>query len=210
MIRPVALALLLLAAPAHAVTITEVSGPGGGSPLDPDPAAFQGFGPCGSGGSVINDGCSVAVKDASSRGLSGRFDPFGGSWIDSQDRPQIVWTIRQATPFNSVRFALTDAFDQGPNVGLGGASFFSLAAGDATWKIDQREPDGTLHWIDVLLEAPTTSTQLTFDTRLNDGWGVRQASVATVPLPAGGLLLLAAIGTLAGLRRRAVAVPAQG
>src|SRR4051812_32689102 len=101
------LVALLLAAPAHAVTITEVSGPGGGAPVDPDPTAFVGSGPCGSGGSVINDGCSVAVKDSDSPGLAGRFDPFGGSWIDSQDRPTIVWTVERGTPFTSVRFALT-------------------------------------------------------------------------------------------------------
>ena len=197
-----ALLALVVAAPAHAVTITEVSGPGRGSPVDPDPSAFAGSGPCGSGGSVINDGCSVAVKDRTSPGLSGRFDPFGGSWIDSQDRPTIVWTIAQATPFTSVRFALTDAFDQPDEARWGGASFFSLTAGDATWSIPEREADGTLHWLEVLLDAPTTRAEFTFATRLNDGWGVRQARVAPVALPAAGLMLLGGLAMLVGLRRR--------
>lgn len=201
MMRKTLLALLV-AAPAHAVTITEVAGPGRGSPVDPDPAAFQGFGPCGSGGSVINDGCSVVVKDATSPGLSGRFDPFGGSWIDSQDRPTIVWTIERAQPFTSVRFALTDAFDQPPEARWGGESFFSLTAGDATWSIPEREADGTLHWLEILLDAPTTRTELTFATRLNDGWGVREAQISAVPLPAAGLLLVGALAGLGALGRR--------
>lgn len=201
MMRKTLLALLV-AAPAHAVTITEVDGPGRGWPVDPNPTAFQGFGPCGSGGSVINDGCSVAVKDATSPRLSGRFDPFGGSWIDSQDRPTIVWTIEEAQPFTSVRFALTDAFDQPPEARWGGASFFSLTAGDATWSIPEREADGTLHWLEILLDAPTTRTELTFATRLNDGWGVREARISAVPLPAAGLLLLGGLAGLGALGRR--------
>ncbi len=209
MVRPLLFALFL-ATPCYAVTINEVSGPGRGSPLDPDPAAFTGFGPCGSGGSVINDGCSVAVKDSSSPGLSGRFDPFGGSWIDSQDRPTIVWAVERASPFTSVRFALTDAFDQPAEDRWGGESFFSITAGDATWTIPEREADGTLHWLEILLDAPTTRTELTFNTRLNDGWGVRGTSVSVAPvaLPATGLLLLGAIGAMAGLRRRTPAAQA--
>jgi hypothetical protein len=198
-----ALLALLLAAPAGAVTITEVSGPGSGSPMDMDPADFVGSGPCGSGGSVVNDGCSVVLKDADSPRTSGRFDPFGGAWIDSQDRPEIAWTVRRDQPFSSVRFALTDAFDQAPAPRFGGESYFSLSAGDATWSIASREPDGTLHWLEVLLDAPATSVELTFRTRLNDGWGVRQANLAPVPLPATGLLLFVGAAALVGLRRRA-------
>ncbi len=149
----------------------------------------------------------MALKDASSPGLSGRFDPFGGSWIDSQDRPTVVWTIERATPFRSVRFALTDAFDQPSEPKWGGDSFFSLKAGDATWSIAEREADGTLHWLDILLDAPTTRTELTFSTRLNDGWGVREATVAPVALPATGLLLLGALAALAGVRRRGTPAP---
>ena len=195
-----ALLALLLASPAAAATITEVAGPGRGLPLDPDASAFVGSGACGSGRSVINDGCSVAVKDADSPTPSGRFDPFGGAWIDSQDRAEIVWTISRAEPFQSVRFALTDAFDQGPSDALG-VSFFSITVDGAAWTIPAQEPDGTLHWLDVLLDAPTTEAQLAFHTRLNDGWGVRQASVAPIPLPAAGLLL-GGLGLLGGLRRR--------
>lgn len=202
-----ALLALLLAAPAGAVTINEVSGPGSGSPVNMDPADFVGSGPCGSGGSVVNDGCSVVLKNADSPRTSGRFDPFGGAWIDSQDRPDIVWTVKGSTPFGSVRFALTDAFDQLPADRFGGESFFSLGAGDAFWSIASREADGTLHWIEVLLDAPATRVDLAFHTRLNDGWGLRQASVspflAPVPLPAAGLLLLGGLGALVAVGRRA-------
>jgi hypothetical protein len=196
-----ALLALLLAAPAGAVTITEGDGPGAASPLAPDPDAFAGFGPCGSGRSLINDGCSVAVKDGESPRPYGRFDPFGGPWIDSQDRPRIVWTVERDAPFTTIRFALTDAFDQPRDDRFGGESHFSLSAGDAIWRIASREANGTLHWLEVVFDEPTTRAKLTFRTRLNDGWGVRAAGVAPVPLPASALMLLGGAGLLAALRR---------
>lgn len=203
----------LMAFPAHAAVISEVGGPGAGTAIALDPTAFVGSGECGYGGSVINDGCSVTIKNAASPVPYGRFDPFNGDWIDSQDLAHVVWTIENALPFTSITFALTDAFDQLPSPILG-ESFFSLLAGEAEWKIASRELDGTLHWLEVLLDAPTTSLELTFQTRLNDGWGVSHATikpdghvtpVTPVPLPAAGLLLLGGLGLLAGVRRRRAA-----
>jgi hypothetical protein len=196
------LCFALLGVPAHAATITEVPGPASGTALALDPADFTGFGPCGSGKSVINDGCSAAIKDPSSPRPFGRFDPFGGSWMDSQDRRRIVWTIDQDTPFTSVNFALTDAFDQRRDDRYGGSSFFSLSAEDATWKIAKRERNSTLHWLTVMFDAPVNTASLTFRTRLNDGWGVSQPTVAPVPLPPTAALLLGGLGLLAWVRRR--------
>jgi hypothetical protein len=200
--KPLAFLLMLAAAPAGAVSITEVGGAGGGAPMAADPSAFVGSGACGSGGSVINDGCSVVVKNAESPRPAGRFDPFGDSCIDSQDRAELVWTVRSDTPFQNVRFALTDAFDQPDETRWGGASHFSMTVGDAVWTIASQEADGTLHWLDVLLDAPTTEVEIGFHTRLNDGFGVRQARLAPIPLPAGGFLVAVGAGSLMAMRRR--------
>jgi hypothetical protein len=195
----------LLSAPAHAATITEVGGSAGGKALALSTADFVGSGPCGSGKSVINDGCSVVKKDASSPRPFGRFDPLGGAWVDSQDRNHIVWTVNQDTAFTSLNFALTDAFDQKRDDRYGGKSYFSLSVGNATWTIDKREKNGTLHWLTVLFDAPVNSASLTFETRLNDGWGVSEASVAPIPLPPTALLLLGGVGLMAWMRRRSIA-----
>jgi hypothetical protein len=201
MFRFVLLVGLLLAPVAHAVTISEIAGPGPGERLGLDTKVFVGTGPCGFGRSVIGDGCSVVFKDRNSPFLSGRFEVLGEPWVDSQDRPHIAFTVARATPFTAISFALTDAFDQEPKPGLG-ASHFSITVGDAIWEIAAREANATLHWLQVVFDAPTRLARLEFDTRLNDGWGVSQARIvpAPIPLPAAGLLLLGGLGLLAAFR----------
>nr|WP_246849233.1 VPLPA-CTERM sorting domain-containing protein [Rubellimicrobium arenae] len=200
-----ALAFLFLAGSVQAATISEGSSYKDSSTLiDLNPADFVGSGRCGYGDSVINDGCSVTMKsNPYSRDAYGRYDPWGGTWIDSQDLSDVIWTVEPGRAFQILTFALTDAFDQ-PVSELLGESFFTLSVDDAEWTIDAREANGTLHWITVAFDKPTTSANVHFSTRLNDGWGIKAAmvTVAPVPLPAAGWLGLAGLAGLVALGRR--------
>lgn len=206
----VALAALLSAGTVQAATIIEET-TGRGTPIALDVADFVGSGPCGYGGSVINDGCSVVLKsDPDAPDAYGRFDPLGSSWIDSQDLPEVEWTVSPGETFQSLTFALTDAFDQNPDELLG-ESFFKLTVDGAEWSIAQQETNGTLHWITMNFDQPVTSTMVGFSTRLNDGWGIKAALVspdvvpAPVPLPAAGWLMLCSMCALIALRKRSTA-----
>lgn len=218
-----ALAAAAFAVPAAAATITEVDGPAPGRVVALDPAAFVGSGTCGYGGSVVGTGpgrgCSVVIKnDPTAPDAFGRADPFGGSWIDSQDLSEVVWSFDPGYAFTALTFALFDAYDQLPSRRWPlGESFFRLSVDDATWSIPSREENGTLHWLTVAFDAPVAVADIRFSTRLNDGWGVSLSGAttvpppppppppATVPLPATAPLIAAALAGLAalGLRRRA-------
>jgi hypothetical protein len=119
------LAALLLAGTAQAATITDGT-ERVGTPVELNPTDFAGSGPCGSGGSVVNGGCSVVLKtDPNAPDAYGRFDPWGNAWIDSQDLSKVTWTLSPGTAFRSLTFALTDAYDQ-PFSEEFGTSFFKL------------------------------------------------------------------------------------
>jgi len=189
---------------ASATTITSsATRPTGGVALTLDPADFLASGGPGYGGSVIGDPYEVSTKNAASPHPYGRFDPLGGTWVDSNDNPTVAWSHSYSTPIRSITFALTDAFDQEPNFGLG-PSFFTLSVEDAIWSIPSREANGTLHWITVLFDAPTGAATLLFETRTNDGWGVSAAEVAPVPLPPAVLLLGTGLALMGALRRRSL------
>ncbi|TNC74808.1 hypothetical protein [Rubellimicrobium roseum] len=200
----IALALLFLATAVPAATIVAGSGPASGARLALSAADFAARGPCGSGLSVVDDGCAVVLADGTSKPAAhGRYDALGGPWIDSQDLSKVAWTVSHHRPFASLTFALTDAFDQNAADGLG-ASFFRLTAGDATWSIDGQEENGALHWLTVRFDAPVTTARLDFSTRLNDAWGVASASfeLAPIPLPPAAPLLALGLGALATLGHR--------
>jgi len=201
-LKAAALAVVMSAGAAQATSIVVTAEPGIGAPIALNPGDFSETGTCGYGESVINDGCSVALKsDPDAPDAFGRFDPWGGQWIDSQDLAEVTWTLSPGRTFNRLIFALTDAYDQPYNEDLG-ESFFTLSVDGADWSIDQQEANGTLHWITVLFGEDRTEAEIHFSTRLNDGWGIRAAMVAPVPLPATGLLMVAGLGGLATVRRR--------
>ena len=54
----------------------------------------------------------------------------------------------------------------------------------------------------MLFSSPVRDLRISMVNGTGDGFGVDGVRIALVPLPAGGLLLLGAIGGLAALRRR--------
>ncbi|MBP1804688.1 VPLPA-CTERM sorting domain-containing protein [Rubellimicrobium aerolatum] len=201
------LALVLAAGTAQAATITASStAPAPGTRIELRAQDFAASGRCGSGGSVVAGGCSVALVSGGRPAAYDRFAPLGGDWIDSQDLADVTWTLSQPRAFTQLTFALTDAFDQLPDRKLG-ASRFALTVEGAVWTIPRRQASGTLHWLTVTFDRPTTTASLHFATRRNDGWGLSSASVLpatlpAIPLPAGGWLLPAALGMLGLVARR--------
>ena len=67
------------------------------------------------------------------------------------------------------------------------------------------QSNGTINFVTILFDAPISTATLTFDTAHNDGFGLDDATAATVapiPLPVGGVLLLSGLLGFAALRRR--------
>ncbi len=186
------------AAPAWGAVVTELAGPpSGGTPISLDAGDFTRLGQCGTGGSVIGDGCSVVDKDNPNLPTAyGRFSPFDLDWIDSQDIDDLVWTVNSAVPFTSLTFFLVDAHDQA-------SSYFEMIyEGAKIWEIPLRLPNSNFFWLMVTFDGPVTTADLRFRTRLNDGYGIVAPRVQPVPLPPAALLLLTGAALIAGLRRR--------
>ncbi len=211
-----AVAGLLLAGSVQAATIAETTAPVNGREWVLSADQFDGgAGPCGNGKSVDHrDRCAVSLETIDSGAARyGRYNPLNSTsgFIDSQDLPQIAWTISADTAFTRLTFAVIDAFDQAYEDGLGD-SFFQLtaagaeAADAAGWMLDHRQANGNLHWITVEFAQATQTATVDFFTRQNDGFAIAavrlDADVAAVPLPATSGLLVAGLGSLATLRSR--------
>lgn len=164
----------------------------------------------GSGRSVCGNPNHVQVKDEGSPNHHGRFNPSipNGPWIDSNDLERVDWEIDMEAlgfdiPLRGIEFALIDAFDQRDWGGLG-ESFFELSVTGATqpWTIDSIDPDGKVYWITILFDDPVMSTIISFNTRLNDGYGIASAMIAPIPAPPAALLALGGFALLIAVRRR--------
>lgn len=157
--------------------------------------SFSGSGGPGSGAAACGDRTTVQVKDDGTPFPYGRFNPNGRSWIDSNDLPRVVWNLSSPVAVTGLSFALTDAHDQAD-------SHFEMSVGGATFSIPTREANGALHWISILFNTPAKTAKITFDTRLNDGYGIADVKVAPVPLPPALALIASGLAAIAALRRR--------
>ena len=168
--------------------------------------AFTALGGRGNGGSAINGGTGLQVRNEDPWKW-GRFNSggAGGKWLDSNDTLGMRWEVKSKGGFNALGFLLTDVADAGAR--------FSIKVGDTLFSdllgASGRLANGSIQFVRILL--PATVTNLTVElrnSRRNDGFGIDRASVgrvAPVPLPPAALLLVSAAAALVALRRRRAA-----
>lgn len=201
-------ALLILTAPAMSAVVDVLSAtPATGTAIDLSVKDFERLGNCGGGHSVVNDGCSVVMKNnPAAPHAFGRFDPPPQDyWIDSQDIDELKWTVSNDQAFTSMTFALTDAHDQAN-------SWFDMSFLDgddwvSIWSLPTQLGNGNLQWLRVDFGNAVTSAAFQFSTKVGggyDGYGISSLSVdlAPVPVPGAAMLLLTGGAALVGLRAR--------
>lgn len=174
---------------------------------------FSVIGSGGSGASVVEEKDDVVVRSTPVGGnIFGRFGVLGTEthWLDSNDNPGINWSIPGASNLSNIvrlAFFLTDVQDVNNfefEIGVSGTTLAStVSMGEEIW--GSRRPNGEL--ILVTMDFSQSVNDLNIQLRsgagmTNDGFGVSGVSIAAVPLPAGGLLLISALGGMAFLRRR--------
>ena len=205
-------ALLAGTASAGAATITVNGAEWTGSHLVRED--FSGFGVCGQSGDLVShagrfsasggpgeqgtvcgDASSAQVREGTPEyvALSGRHGaPF---WLDSNDNT----ALRFETHSKKVQLLTSDLADVN--------GFFRLDAGNASYEINQKQANGGLWLFTVVFDLGEDRVINLTSTR-NDGFGIGPVTVAPIPLPGAGLLLLGGVGVLAaarGLRRRGTA-----
>jgi hypothetical protein len=179
------------------------------SPLDTAVGQFSGIGPGQTnGGSQVNPKDKVVVRTAAPNPY-GRFNVTtgGANWLDSNDLKGIQWDvpgIAGLPMITKIAFLLTDVDDVGSldfvlkviDIGTGEFMDTVLALNNNGLQ------NGTLHLVTLMFSNPVKDFRIEMINGTGDGFGFDGARIAVVPVPAGGLMLMAALGGLAALRRR--------
>jgi hypothetical protein len=202
-------ALVATASGAGAVTITNDRLAGGAYVLDPTQFTslstfFEPHGSVTTSLGVRADGRHAILKNLADAVPDGRYNPDGDdiAWIDSADIGLLRWNVTFTKPMRAFGFGVVDDADTPTR--FSPVPFWRLAVGGATVDAVRRFNDSgePVRWYTVFFDQPTESASLTMRTAVGDGYGVvSPTTVAAVPLPAAGLLLLGAVGVLAAVRR---------
>lgn len=177
------------------------------SPSTTSVGAFSGITPAAtSGGSLVAPEDEVVVRSSNPNPFL-RFNVVGAEdkWLDSNDMDGIRWEIPGASALSNITkiaFFLTDVNDVG-------SVAFSISANDGTLVNNvtnlpnaSGRPNGELLLVTMNFSEALSLINIDMKTGRGDGFGMDGIKVATVPLPAAGLLLLGGLGGLAALRRR--------
>lgn len=140
----------------------------------------------------------------------GRFNvtPDGKNWLDSNDCEGILWSVLApgSTDLKKIAFLLTDIDDVGNvifsiTVKDGSTELVALPRASTTANLG----DGKLHLVTMSFAKRTDDIKIKMINGSGDGFGIDGIRLSAVPLPAGGVLLLAGLGGLVLLRRRRAA-----
>lgn len=218
--------MLLAAAPAHALYISVSSSPltaqsafeaelsnttkedfEGFSALtfgDPISTAVGDFSATGANGTgVCLSGCDeLVILDAANSPFSGRFNTTAGgaNWLDSNDISEVTWNVSTGGTFSGLGFMLMDPSDVGANLTI------TLIDGSTiSQTINFQQTNGSLFYVSAYLDGLATSATVTLTNSgsqtTNDGFGIDDVIVGTVPEP--GTLALLGLGLIGlGFSRR--------
>lgn len=172
-----------------------------GDPISTSVGDFSGTGADGTG--VCLNGCDeLVVLDSDTTPFSGRFNTTSGgnNWLDSNDISEVTWDISTGGGlFNALGFMLMDPSDVGATLTI------ELVDGSSVSEtITFSQSNGTLFYVSAVLDGLASSAMLTLTNSndfTNDGFGIDDAVVGTVPEP--GMLTLLGLGLAAlGFSRR--------
>lgn len=170
-------------------TVSTVGGSGSGDTIN--------------GSSFANTGSGLALRSTSTLGRSN--STLGGNWfMDSNDTLGLSLALNSGDNFNRIGFIVTDLAEEE-------TSFDFLVNGEVKYSGGSLENGSRLFFEIDFGETKRLEDDvvLTFrHNRVNDGFSIDDVALATAPIPASALMLLAAVGGLGAMRRKKAAAAA--